>query len=322
MTPRETAINKKTKNKKRNTFFEIFKKMLFWLIFFGFFAAAVWTIVFSPVMKIEKVEIQGAAEDETAISAIIEKDIRGKYFDFIPRNNLLTFPFRKIETEILAEFIMIRKAKIKREFPTKMVLEIERRKDPLIWCSGERCWLVDETGEAFAETEKPHETEGQSDVLVTDGSGKSVEKGDKVAHVEIVDVASNLPLTIADNSGIEIENQSLYIPSPVSGEIRAKTKDAWEIYFSTTRPISGQIEILKRILASKITTEDLAQLEYVDLRLKGKVVYRFRDYKEREKELEEIEVMGDSSERPQTTEMAPAEEKEEKKKDKKKKKDD
>lgn len=322
MTPRETAINKKTKNKKKNTLFEIFKKMLFWLIFFGFFAAAVWTIVFSPVMKIEEVEILGADEDEGAISVIIEKDIAGKYFDFIPRNNLVTFPSGKIESEILDEFIMIREVKIKREFPTKMVLVVERRKDPIIWCSGEDCWLVDETAEAFAEAERPNEMVERDDVLVTDGSGKGVEKGDKVIHAQIVDIASSLPRTVAENSRIELEKQSLYIPSPVSGEIRAKTKEAWEIYFSTARPILGQIEILKRILAAKITTEDLAQLEYVDLRLKGKVVYRFKDYKEREKELEEIEVMGDSSERTQVTEVAPEEEKEEKKKDKKKKKDD
>jgi cell division septal protein FtsQ len=322
MTPRETAINKKTKNKKKCSFFEIFKKMLFWMLFLVFFVATFWTIIFSPVMKIGEIEILGANEDKVKILAIIKKDIVGKYFDFIPRNNLLTFPINKIETEISNEFVMVRNVKIEREFPTKIVLKIEKRRDPIIWCSNENCWLVDETAAAFAKIEKPYEIIAESDILVTDGSGKDVEKGDRVAHVEIIEIASNLSRIISENSGIEAEKKSIYIPASVSGEIRIKTKESWEIYFSTARPILGQVEILKKILASKITLEDLAQLEYVDLRLKGKVVYRFRDYKEREKEVEEIEVMGDSSERTQKTKVVQDEEKDETKKDKKKKKED
>ncbi len=319
MIQRETAVNKKTKNKKRNTFLEIFKKVVFWFIFFGFCAVVVWTVIFSPAMQIEEIDIVGAAEDEIGIRQIVEKEMSGKYFDFFPRNNLLIAPLEKIQLGIRTEFIMTRNVRVEKKFPSKIVLEVERRKDSFVWCSNNSCWLIDEIAEAFYEIKNQEKELKEDIVLITDRSGRVVEKGDKVAHIEIVELCNKLPKIMKEDTDIEIDIKSLYIPSLVAGEVRVKTKVGWEIYFSTERSLEKQVKILKKILTVKISEIDLAQLEYVDLRVKGKVVYRFRDYKEREKELEEVAVKGVSDEKIQ--EAKTETEREDKKKDVKKNKD-
>ena len=101
----------------------------------------------------------------------------------------------------------------------------------------------------------------------------------------------------------------------MSGELRVKTVQGWEIYFSTERPITTQARILKRILKSKLVEEDLSQLEYIDLRIKGKAVYRFKNYEEREKELREIEIRGKTDEQEKRADAKKGEKKDKKKKE-------
>ncbi len=320
MSAREVSANKnkKRKNKKKYTFFELIKKIIFWFIFFGFSVATIWTVIFSPVMEVREVEIIGAAEDEAGVRNVFEKNVYGEYFNFIPKDNLITVPLKKIQAEIFNNFFMIRKIEVERKFPAKVVFEIERRKKTIIWSNGNSYWFVDERAEAFHHVNKEEIEKLENDILVTDGSGREVERGDEIAHIEIVDLCSNLQRTVQEEGDIEINNKSLYIPSPVSGEVRVKTKEGWEIYFSSERPLARQVKILKKVLAAKITQEDLVKLEYVDLRVKGKVVYRFTDYKEREKELEEIEVKGASSDKAQEIKTETEKDENKKKNDKKK----
>lgn len=311
MKPKTDSVNKKTKNKKKTTFFDILKKVFFWLIFSGFWIATIWTIIFSPVMRIENIEIEGAAEDETDIKRIIESETSGNYFDFIPKNNLLTIPFVRIEHDILDGFIMVRSILIERRFPTTINVKVERREKFIVWCSSDSCWFVDERAEAFYEIDAKDIRKVNREIVIRDGSEKIIERGNKVVDIGVIDLCGELAIAMEENKDLEIDRKSFYIPSPVSGEVRVKTKQGWEAYFSTERPVLAQVNILSRILKGKISPEDVSQIEYIDLRIKGKAVYRFKNYKEREKEVEEIEVKGKADEKKSVIE----------KKEKKKKKD-
>ena len=314
MVQKKHEINKKTKNKKKTTFFDIFKKVLFWLAFLSFLITTFWVLIFSAVMRIETIQVFGAPEDEHKIIKIVEDNIFGKYFDLIPRNNLLTFSSSKIKEEVLSNFIMVRTIDIKRKFPTEIRHDIEKREMFVIWCS-EKCWFVDERAETFREIAKQDLEDTKEIAIIADGSGKDVENGGKVADVKIIKLCSNLSKTVEEKSGINIDQKSIYIPSPMSGELRVKTVQGWEIYFSTERPITTQARILKRILKSKLVEEDLSQLEYIDLRIKGKAVYRFKNYEEREKELREIEIRGKTDEQEKRADAKKGEKKDKKKKE-------
>lgn len=289
MGKKRCKINKKTKNKKKTTFFDIIKKIFFWFLFFGFWVTTIWVLFFSSVMKIAEIEVEDILQEKQTIQTMVRNNISGKYFDFIPRDNLILFPEKRIEREISNKFMLIRKVKIEREFPTKIIVKIERRELSVVWCEDADCWLVDEYAEAFHQIVRQNLKEDDRSVVITDGSGKTVKKGDKVVDAKIIKLSSNLSEIIETESGVEIDQKSIYIPSPVSGELRAETKQGWKVYFSTERPVLIQAKILRKILNSKFIKEDIAELEYIDLRIKGKIIYRFKNYKERIKEAEELE---------------------------------
>ncbi len=283
------SLGKKTKNKKKINFKDIFKKISFWVLFISFWVLFFWTIFFSSVMKIDRVRIVGDVKNASQIQSFAKDIMNQKYFNKVPKNNLLIFPVKVFQEKLLKEFNIIRTIDVKREFPKEIVIDIEERKDFIIWCSDKNCWLVDERSEAFHEIEKEQIDQFEDRVVVLDGSEKSVEKYGKVVSPRIVKILLKLADDFSSLANIEIDKKSFFTPSSMSGELQFKTKTGWKIYFSTDRPISVQIKVLKKMLDIKLRDEDLGKLEYIDLRIKGKVVYRFRDYKERE---DDIEVKG------------------------------
>jgi len=56
-------------------------------------------------------------------------------------------------------------------------------------------------------------------------------------------------------------------------ELKATTIQGWQIYFNPSVPAISQIDALKVILKNE-TEEGLAALEYVDLRIEGRVYYK------------------------------------------------
>lgn len=96
-------------------------------------------------------------------------------------------------------------------------------------------------------------------------------------------------------------------------ELRVETRDGWRVYFSTARTIETQAKVLREIIDDKITEDNIAQLEYIDLRIKGKASFRFKDYKRREELKRELEDKLESLE----TKVLGAQKKKEKKKKKK-----
>ncbi|MEA2113549.1 MAG: FtsQ-type POTRA domain-containing protein [Patescibacteria group bacterium] len=56
-------------------------------------------------------------------------------------------------------------------------------------------------------------------------------------------------------------------------ELKANTLQGWQIYFNPAVPANLQIETLKTVLDNE-TKNDLSSLEYVDLRIEGRVYYK------------------------------------------------
>lgn len=278
---------KRNKNKKKRTFLDFFKRFIFWLIFLSFWGLAFWTILFSEMMEIKKIEIIGDSRNNQEIKQLIKKKGVQKYLDLVSKNNLLLFPTSQIEDEILDRFKMVREVDVSRSFPDTIEVRIEERELALLWRVNEQYFLVDERAEIFYKA-TDRDLEGET-FLISDGSKRRLKIGDKVINTRIIKLILDLEEVVSQKLKISLDKKTFFIPSPMSQELQVKTKAGWKIYFSTERELALQVKILKKMLANEIDNNDLTKLEYIDMRVKGKVVYRFKDYKEREKELEEME---------------------------------
>ncbi|MEA2007414.1 MAG: FtsQ-type POTRA domain-containing protein [Patescibacteria group bacterium] len=288
---RRNKKNRKIKNRKKQSWLSFFRKVVFWLIFILFWGVSLWTLFFSDVMKVTNVESVGDSENFSSfhVEQHVGEIISRKFLGLIPRDNLLLISKKSIVKEIKESHGLIRDVSVERRFPNTIVIGIEERESHIIWCNNEICVLLDERGEAFGDVE---DFDGEKDVRVFDTSNKKFELGDRVAEPEFVFFSEKLPDMFFEELSIEIE-PTLQTPSSMSGEIRLKTKDGWEGMFSTNRPMGVQMKVMKKILKEKIGPEKVSQLEYIDLRIKGKAMYKFKQEEEKneneedEKEVEE-----------------------------------
>lgn len=66
----------------------------------------------------------------------------------------------------------------------------------------------------------------------------------------------------------------------MSGEMKIKTVSGWEIFFNTNDLLDNQLNILKEVLSNQIGQDRIDQIEYIDLRLRGRVTYRLKNQPE------------------------------------------
>lgn len=112
-------------------------------------------------------------------------------------------------------------------------------------------------------------------VKVNDISGKEVVLGSRVARPAFVDFCEHMPEKISSITNMEI-SRDLFTPSSMSSEMRTIVNSKWELLLSTDRPIDTQGEILKKIVNEKIEPGKINEIEYVDLRIKGRATYKLR----------------------------------------------
>lgn len=269
---RRNKKNKNSKNRKRESFALIFKRVFFLLLLACFCAVALWTVFFSRVMEINSISINPETKVLKAdeIRNVFFRELEGKYLGFLPKNNLLILRSNFLERKAREEFKLARTVSVERVFPDELVVSVEEREAHIVWCSNGECFFVDETAEAFLEFSGQMES-----VKVVDMSGKQVKLGDRVADPEFIFFLEKLPKAMEQEIHIAVVNE-FETPSSMSSEVRVLTDEGWKIFFSTVRKMEIQIEILKKIIQETIGKEKTKDLEYIDLRIKGRALYKFR----------------------------------------------
>jgi cell division septal protein FtsQ len=207
----------------------------------------------------------------------IDELLAKKDFNFVSRKNFILFPSGKIKSELENTFRKISEVKIEKIFPDSVVVEIVERKALLMWCSAGPCYIVDENGYAYTGADFESDEIKQNNLLsVIDNSGKPVAIGEKVLDDDYIEFVISLKDKLENDTGINVNNE-YGTQSKIAEEVRVKTEEGWEIFFSTTLPMEGSIQTLKTFLEKEMADKDKSKLEYVDLRAENKVYYKFKD---------------------------------------------
>ena len=277
-------IKRKTGNQKRKTGVLIFKRILFWFVFFLFIGTAFWTFFLSSAMRIEEIQINEVQFNKEQLRTDIREVAENSRFLFLKRDNLLLLPVKKIREKIKGQSNLIRDVRIVRKFPKTILVEIEERVSKAVWCSGDNCMILDERGESFQEISVDKKDElSEYYVIITDTSNKEIFLNEKIIGTDFIEFCEKLPGVIKEKASVAIK-PFLRLPSSIAGEVRAETEDGWTIYFSTEKNAFLQAMVLKKILKKKIPKDKRGELEYIDLRLKGRVIFKLK-----EEEKEEID---------------------------------
>ena len=246
------------------------KRILISLAFFCLLAGSAYFLIWSPVLWIKEIEVRPLASS-MSVKEIVQENLDEKIWQVIPQKSFLLVPLEKIRKEILERFPEIKEVVISKKIPNLLIVEVSERQSIGIWCQTEstttepvirQCFCLDKEGIIFRESPL---ISGSFILNIFNFKKEPAVLGEKVASPEMVDFI----LKTAQGLFLKIDNFEIISPE----DLRARTSDGWQIYFNPTYSANRQINALKTVLKEKIK-ENANSLEYIDLRIDGRVYYK------------------------------------------------
>jgi len=267
------------KRKKKRLSFKI---VIFGGLFFCLLAGLIYFSIWSPVLRVNKIEIKSEKEpvyyENNEIIKIAEEKLKNKIFGIIPKNTIILAPIKGIKNAVLDIFPEIKQINISRNLSDfsniGLIVNIEERRSIGIWCKAENrtststekiineCFQIDKDGVIYR---KSLLVKSDSVLNIYSLRNQSAVIRDLVVPLEIInfilEAKEKTPVLISDLYFISIE------------DLRGTTSLGWQVYFNPAYSIDSQIKALETILDEQIKG-DYKSLEYIDLRIEGRVYYK------------------------------------------------
>ncbi len=255
------------------------RKKLFKLVFFGCLGAffvlaetAIGIIIYSPLFKVENVEINGnngsinAEEFLSDINKVVEN--QSKIASFLSSKNMLAW---NVNSDVLIKYlpVSIKEIEIKKDYAgRKIIIEIKPREKFGVWCSGDEsisCMWFDNDGVLFAVAPV---LEGNLINKVDDYSGRNLLLGDKIFETEFNDNLIKI-FNLLEKTNLRIK--SLTLKNFELREIETSDFVSPKIYFSLRiDPAFGLIAI------ETLKKNGLEKVDYINLTVPNKAFYKFK----------------------------------------------
>lgn len=254
-----------------------FRRVLFYTMLFGFLSLVFWIFLFSHLLEIKKINFnEGISEEEQiAFGKAIEDTLEAKILNFIPQNNLILFKKDNIEKVLKDQFKSIKEVVVKKDFPDTLKLEVITRTGQFVFCAQEDCFLVDDSGDIYHQLDAEETSKLKNQLAeIRLKEERVVDLGENLIAPEKAKAYSQLASLTQEELGFELKD-IFWINVLAAREVEMETEVGWKIIFSTEESIDEQLAILKKTIKDEVG-EKINQLEYIDLRVKGKVFYRLK----------------------------------------------
>lgn len=267
---------KKIKPKK-----SIFKRPIFWIIFFiSILAVSVfYFLFFYPGFYAKHILISGNNKiDSGEIKNIISGGIGKKIISIgqwnLISNSIFFIDLENIEKKVITGFPEIEIFKIKKKYPQTLIAEITERQPFAVFCQQnasqkppDDCFFIDKTGVIF---EYLQILPADNFVVRQTLNQKESYAGERAIPKDIMESILKIEKNLKDSFNIKITEA--LISSPL--RLNIKTSENWEIYFDLNSDINLQIAKINSLLSEEVSESARKNLQYVDLRFKDKAYYK------------------------------------------------
>ena len=261
-----------TKYKRQRRKKNRLKKYLFGGLFFCLLICVIYFSIFWNGLWIRNIEIIGDEEFDSSCKNIVSEILNQRFYYIIPQKSILIVSGKRINTEILNKFPEIGKAEIYKKFPHTLKIKLEKREPVGIWCYLKRdgdsnvknetkCFYIDKKGVIFKIAPK---MEGGLMINIYQKRKDIPFLGEKVISEE------NMNFILEAENRLKSENLvpiTFYLNYP---DVKVFVKNGFYIYMTFSNSLDSQIYALSRTL-KEIKGE---KLQYIDLRIKGRVYYK------------------------------------------------
>jgi len=292
-------------------------KTIYYLLVIFLAIGVFYILFFSEWLQIEKIALEGnKSTDRKLLLDVVEPYLHKKRFSVFPARSIFWVPAGRIENDIEENFRRVSDVNVRRVFPNTLSIRIEEKNEVLLFCSEKGCIWVDGEGVAYNRSSYAEAASDASGVvIVQDDSRSDLEIGSTITTTDYVDFVNQLHGIFPDKLGRNISHLSTPLPS--AQEIRIHTEEGWTAHLETNLELDRSLELLRRVVNNEFEKrkQDIACLEYIDLRIADKVYYKMKDGCGQSDEEEVVEEVKPAEIPPELVD----EKKDKKKKDKKKK---
>lgn len=248
----------------------ILKSRFFWLgfLFLVFVATIFYFFVFSSFFQVKRIIISGNERVlEEEIVAIVEDNLEKKIL-FFPTKSIFLINLNKVKKDVLNNFPQIAEIEIGRGFPDALNIIVVERLAMAVFCKMEDCFLLDNEGVIFEETQLEGDLIKIIDKQKIDGTAVL---GEKVIEKDYLEKILKIQKNLSEELKIGTKGFLVF-----SERLNVKTADGWEIYFDPKGDSNWQITKLGLVLKEKIPPENRKDLEYIELRFGDLATYRYK----------------------------------------------
>ena len=274
--PRIYPGSRRTAPKQRWIFFQ---KSVFWLLALILLIFVIWLIFFSPFFRIKEMSIIGnESTSSEKIKNEVNQIIGKRVFFILPKDNIIFVSPTEIEKVLEQENPSFQEIEAEKKFPNILKIEISERRSAIIWCRQENCFFVDKNGVAYAEVFSAElmffggKENLEKMLVIQEEKAEKIKISQKVADQNFIEFILEISKNLKQIENLEII--SLRTPESASSEIWITTIEGWQAVFNTSEPAKKQAGNLAKFLSEKIDKEERSNLEYIDLRIPGKIYYK------------------------------------------------
>ncbi len=219
----------------------------------------IYVALFSPLLKVTSVNVQGTKNVSAAEVGEIAKDAALTRNGSVTVDSLLLADPAHVSAVVKDRFHTVSAVTVRKKWPHGLTIEVAERQASAVWKSGNQSYLIDAVGMAY-DTTPP-----RTDLLsIEDLTNLSVTIGKPVAGAGLIRALTQISQQ-AQGGGLKIV--TFRIPE-TTFEVQAVTDQGWYALFDTTRPVGSQVSGL----VEAVKTAKPAQ--YADLRVPGRVYVR------------------------------------------------
>lgn len=293
--PQDVSTSKRASRKERLESKRKFSSQNYlgvYALWVSFFGTVVYLVLFSSYLTLQEPSVIGLKNIRSDMfRSTIDDIVNQKYFGLFSRNRYFLVRPSSFEELLRKRYPLILEVEVRPIFPESLVINVKERESILLWCSGETCTHVQESGNVLPINDAYQEEENKSrTITIRDLSGKSLLPGDRITELELVTFPDELRQSLRDQFSLETTSE-MTLSSRFASELRVKTEEGWEIFFSTEIPVADSLEALELFFEKELQPERRRDLWYIDLRTENRIFYRYQEGKEDSEQSKENEVI-------------------------------
>ncbi len=228
----------------------------------------------APQFRVKTITIEGSDERTKTEAETIARTFLAREASVFGSARTFLVPRERLAAELTSLLPHIASARVVRRLPGTVEIRIQEKVAVAYLNQDSALYAMDGAGRIIAQaTAEEAATSGLPRVRNIQATSP-VRLGDDVLNEEVIALLHDVVVLLPERVNASI--REFLVPAVGTEEVHVRTDRGWTLLLDAKRPFADQLAVLEKILTEELNPKALERLEYMDLRVPGKVFYRLR----------------------------------------------